>query len=302
MSTADETMASIASAQHGAFSLAQARTHGITDRQVASRVAAGRWLRVGRGVLAVAGAPTSWQQRSIVPLLARPDAVLAELSAGHLQGLVEAPLDRPALIVPPGTSARAPGSLRVHRLPLAPDDVTTVDGLRTTTTARTLVDLTAVLPPRQLVRAVDGALHRGAVAPRAIDAALGRTTHLTTAQVAVLTAALEAWRGVRPGSAAEARLLRLIASWGFEEPERQVPIRDASGLVVGRADLGWRRVRFGLEYDGDEHHGPRRWADDEVRHRRIESAGWRLDRIGARDLLPSSDLRQRLLRVLAAAA
>jgi hypothetical protein len=302
MSTADQALAHLAAQQHGAISLGQARGAGLTRTQVDHRLATGRWLRIGRGVYAIAGSPPTWHRQTMAALLSRSDAVLAELSAAHAAQLVDAPLERPAIIVPPGTSARAPGAGRVHRLALDLSEVTVLDGLRCTSPARTLIDLTRVLPARALARVVDHALHRGAASVRQIDLALGRATHLSGVQRSALVRAVDAWRGIRPGSPGEVRLLRQLAEWGIDEPERQVPIIDPSGETVARADLGWSRVQFGLEYDGAEHHGPNRWAFDEARHARIVALGWRLHHVGARDLLPSSDLRGRILRAFGAAA
>lgn len=302
MTAADAAIAELASRQHGAFSAAQAASVGMSRRQAQHRLATGRWVVVLRGVHAIAGSPSTWHQRAVAPLLLRPDAVLAGLAAGHALGLVRAPLDHPVLIVPPGSSARALGASRAHRSALADDDVTLVDGLRTTAPARTLVDLATVLPQRRLVVAVDDALHRRLLVPSALDGALERVRPRRTELAERVLAAVEPWRGIRPGSPAEVRLLRQLAAWGVEPPARQVPILDPTGETIGRADLGWPAWRYGLEYDGDEHHGPTRWAHDERRHAQIVAAGWRLDHVGARDLLPSSDLRHRILRALPLAA
>lgn len=45
--------------------------------------------------------------------------------------------------------------------------------------------------------------------------------------------------GITPGSPAEMRLLRRIERWGFPLPEKQVEIRDGSGMLVARVDLAW---------------------------------------------------------------
>lgn len=298
MPSPDDAIADLAVLQHGAFTVRQARGAGFSDRQIERRVARGTWIRLLRGVLAIAGAPPTWRRHAIAPLLARPDAVLVERSAGQAHGLVDAPLLRPALCVPRGTSIRVPGAGVVHRWPVDPSELTVVDGLRVTTAARTVADLAGLMPSTKVGSLVDDAIHRRLATPTAIDLAVDAARHLTVAQRGAVLAATAIWQGIRPGSAGEARLLRQLDEWGIEPPERQVPIVDCSGTTVARADVGWVPARFGLEYDTDAFHGPGRWADDEARHRAVEAAGWSLLHVSGRDLLPRSDLRSRIERQL----
>ncbi|MFQ5409501.1 MAG: hypothetical protein ACE5FI_13905, partial [Anaerolineales bacterium] len=67
------------------------------------------------------------------------------------------------VIVPRTTSRRKPG-LRLHTNKLAPEDVTKREGLRITTAARTILDVTAAGLSEEHVRAaVAEALRRGLV-------------------------------------------------------------------------------------------------------------------------------------------
>jgi very-short-patch-repair endonuclease len=76
-------------------------------------------------------------------------------------------------------------------------------------------------------------------------------------------------------------------------------IRDEKGRSVGRVDFVWKPWRFGLEYDGDEFHPPRRWDNDDRRQEAIERLGLRLERADRFDLRPSSTrLRDLLTKVL----
>ena len=295
----DRALAATAATQHGAFTIAQAQVAGFSRRQVEGRVASGQWTRLCRGVLAIAGLEASWQRTWIAPLLVRPDAHLSGLAAAHVYGLVQAPLAKPTITVPPGTSARASGAGAVRRLLLPPEDRSIIDGLRCTGPERTLLDLTTVLPPARLRVAVDQAVHRKLVSPRSIERTLVRSRHVAAAGIDLVRGAAAIWDGVRPGSPGEARLLRMLAEHGVVAPQRQVPILARDGSVIGRADVGWTSIRFGLEYDGDSWHGPTRWGADERRHRAIEAAGWELRRVGAPDLLPSARFVPRLVRALA---
>jgi hypothetical protein len=295
---AHRSLLDLAARQHGAFSRPQALGAGLRPHQLRYLLEVGRVSRIARGVYAVTGSPITWEQRAMASLLLRPDATLAFQAAGHVHGLLAAPLHEPPLIVPPGTSAR--GALgRLHRLDLPLAHRAVVDGLRTTTAARTLVDLSDVLGTRQVTKLIDQAISSSGISPNVLRSICEDANHVRRSGRDAVLAALAAWEGIRPGSPAEARLVRFLREWGLPEPDRQVPIRDEAGEVIGRVDLGWPRVRFGVEYDGLHWHGPARWLEDEARHGAICRSGWTLLHVGTRDLLPSSDLRVRIGRHLA---
>ena len=101
--------------------------------------------------------------------------------------------------------------------------------------------------------------------------------------------------GARPRSEKEAHMLRLFHSWGLPAPETQHVIRDERGRFIAKVDFAWVPWRFGLEYDGDEFHPPRRWAHDDRRQARIERTGWRIERADREDTRPSSSRVRALL-------
>jgi hypothetical protein len=269
----DRSIAELALRQHGAFSARQAKAIGLTDDQIAHRLRLGRWHRAMRGVFLLAGVAPSSAQKAMVAHLSRPGSTVSHLAAALHLGHLDAAPPRPDLTVAPGSSGRSPVAT-IHRLHLPPHHVTVVRALPVTNPARTLVDCATVLGPRRLQRLVDTALQRGSTTPLLVDAALDVVHHLTNGQRTALLAALEVWRPtIRPGSIAEARLLRQLDDWGIEAPERQVPIFDHDGEIIGRADVGWADRRCGIEYDSVEWHGPSRWVSDEQRHARIASRG-----------------------------
>ena len=74
----------------------------------------------------------------------------------------------------------------------------------------------------------------------------------------------------------------VLTSTGIPEPALN------HRLVVGgrtvRIDLAWPDVRFGLEYDGDQHRDPQRFAEDIGRQERVQDARWSLMRMTRLDL------------------
>lgn len=89
--------------------------------------------------------------------------------------------DEPIHVTVPGdprdqrAGATDPGGVVVHRVPeLHPDDVTTVDGIRVTTVARTLIDLAEVMGHRELRAVWLRARGQGRLDLRDVRAARGR--------------------------------------------------------------------------------------------------------------------------------
>jgi len=261
---------------------------GLTSKQIEVRLRTGQWERLGRSAYRLAGAPPTPQQRMLAHCFGAADGAVVS----HLNAAMVAGLDSPAppvthLIVERGRSDRTAGVV-IHRARLVPAERAVFHGVPATAVPRTLVDCAALVGPRRLQRLVDSALHR-----RVLPVGQARVLRADLAQargrrgVAALRRALDEWIGpIAPGSPPEIRLRRLVASWGFPPPERQVPIVDEFGEVIARADLGWAPERIGIEYDSAEFHGPSQWASEEARHQAIERLGWRLLRVDKLALRP----------------
>ena len=112
--------------------------------------------------------------------------------------------------------------------------------------------------------------------------------------------ALAIWTpGPVADSVREMRLARRLQQWGCPPLERQVKIRDASGKVIARGDLGISVLLWLFEYDGEKAHGPRHWAKDDARDAAVEALGGKVFRFTRDDLLPSSTrLRDEVLALL----
>ena len=294
---ADARAAATAAKQHGLLNTNQAVAAGLSATQIRRRILTGRWERITIGVYRIRGAPTRPVQRAMAAVLARPEGVISHLNAAELAGLRITGPPVPWLTVPSTSSARS-SVARIHRTDLPDDQITTVDGVRTTAGARTLVDCSAVLGVHRLRKLVDEALHLRLATPAAVDAVLdaNRDPRLLRRHD-VLRDLVEVWRPViRPGSPAEARLLRMLGEWGLPQPERQIEVRDPDGVVIARLDGGWSDRRIGLEYDSVEWHGPARWASDEARHALVTALGWTLFHVDKSDIVPgATHLRDRLV-------
>jgi hypothetical protein len=305
----DERVGAIGARQWGALSGAQARKAGLSQRQIDHRVRSGRWRRAVRDVYVLAGSPASWQQRAMVACLAGPPgAVVSHRTAAAVYGLVKAPAQADVTIPPTGSGARL-GGASLRRRALRPGERAVKDRIPCTTPVRTVIDCAEVLDGDALCHLVDSALCRKLMQParliRTAEAARTGARGARRAAMVRVLGALEVWRsGAPPGSPPEALLQRRLKEWGFPPAERQVEVHDAGGRLLARADLGIVEWKVLLEYDSDEHHGPRCWIADGERLDRVErETGWRMVSVDRFDLRPSNtDLRDRLEKLRPAGA
>jgi len=297
----DEEASRTAARQWGALTGAQARRAGLTQRQIDHRVRTKRWRRPARDVLVVAGTRETWQQQAMVACLAGPPgSVTSHLTAAAVYGLARAPGEPQVTIPRDANGARIRGA-RVRRTDLRPGEKAVKDRIPCTTPIRTVIDCAEVLDTEALCDLVDSALCRKLMQPsrliRATEAAWRSARGTRRAGVGRLFQALEVWRsGAPPGSPPEAKLQRRLQEWGFPPAQRQVEVYGRDGRFLARADMGIAEWKVLLEYDSDEHHGPRCWIADGERVDRIEEeTDWRVVSVDRFDLRPSNaNLRDRL--------
>lgn len=153
----DETaLRELAATQHGVASRLQLQQAGLTSREIRHRIATGRWVSIGRSVVALGPVPTDLRGRAQAGLLAVPSAAVSHRSAGALHGLpglrptTGAPIDLSTTVL----SAVGPSDVRLFRRPRRPR-FQHLGGLKVTTVPQTLFDLAAVLTAEDLDRVVD---------------------------------------------------------------------------------------------------------------------------------------------------
>jgi hypothetical protein len=163
----DEEIASVAERQHGLITTQQLDDLGLTRRATSGRVDAGGLHRIHRGVYAVGHAGLSREKRWLAAVLAcGPGAVLSQMSAAALWGLLR-PEDGPVDVSLPSNSGRSRRSgIRIHRCAsLAAPPSLTASGneiplttirnrIPVTTVARTISDLESTAPGYLVRRAI----------------------------------------------------------------------------------------------------------------------------------------------------
>lgn len=220
---------------------------------------------------------TALRRAAAAALWAGPDAVLVGRSAAAVWGTKWLNANWPAELVRP--DRHSPPGIVVRSFALAADDVVARAGLRITTAARTAFDIARLTPEAEAVPVLD---------------ALLRATRISGADVLDLIASHPATRGVRRAAATlalvdggaespqESRVRVLLIKAGLPVPETQIEFFDDYGAAFIRSDMGWRRWKVLVEYDGVQH-----WSDsrqrawDIERTAVLESMGWAVIRVSA---------------------
>jgi very-short-patch-repair endonuclease len=292
----DARIAALADAQHGSVERPQLLALGLHPRAIGRRIAAGRLHPLYRGVYAVG-------DRSLPPLgrLAAAvravggDGVASHHSAAALHGL-RAHHGWPEVTARLGTKKRE--GIRLTQTILEPDEICLVRGIRTTTVARTLLDLGAT----------DGGL---------VESAVRQAEFLGVFDLAQISRLLERY----PRRRGTARLRKVITAFADSEVRTRSDMEDAFWALVSDANLPrpemngtveldevtievdavWRDARLILELDSRQAHATfTAFETDRERDRAAALAGWVVIRITWRQLHADSrrllqDIR-RLLR------
>jgi very-short-patch-repair endonuclease len=267
----------LAARQHGAVTRRQLEQLGIDRRMVRTRLAAGVLTEPRPGVLVLAGAPPSFEQRLMVATLSAGGAVASHRAAARLHGLDGfGSADELEVSVVAPRHPKLPGVV-VHEVQaLAKVDLTSVRGIATTGIARTLSDLGSVCEPDRVLQALDDARRRrlSTAWMRRTAVRLHRPGQRGTGTLLALLdqAGIEA-RG--PDSWFERLVERCLVSAELPELHRQYVVRDRTGCFVGRLDAAFPSIKLGIEAHSRAYHeGQRREAADESRDLRLAAEGW----------------------------
>jgi hypothetical protein len=272
----NHTYSDIAARQLGLVTRRQLTELGTTRSAVGHLLATGRLESVRRGVYRVAGAPEHWRQRVLAACLALGVTARASYrTAAALVAFDGFPCHGIEITVAPGHRSRQPGII-VHESNCdRPGHRSIIDGIPTTSVARTLADLSWILPPWRVGQLLDDAIRRRLVTLAAYErvardlSAQGRRRSTVTR--AVLD---ERVPGHEPGeSAGEQRIARLLVAAGLPRPVAQHHVR-VRGRTY-RVDLAYPEAMLAIEYDGWEYHRGRSAFDrDRARANDLEVIGF----------------------------
>lgn len=154
-------------------------------------------------------------------------------------------------VVPVGTAPPRHPGVRTFVAPLPARDIEVVTGVPRTTPARTAIDLARWLPPFMGLGCVDAMAHAGLIDPGRLAEDLERWTGGRYVEQA---RRLIAWAEPDTESFGESWLRLRLLDAGFPRPEAQILLGRRGAVGSYRLDLGWPRLRIGVEYDGEAFH------------------------------------------------
>jgi predicted transcriptional regulator of viral defense system len=294
----DRQIAQLAQRQHGVVTLSQLEKLGLGDSGTRNRIATGRLHRVHQGVYAVGHPLLTREGRWMAAVLAcGPEAVLSHRSAAALWGLRQDGRDT-VDVTASGRRGRMPAGIDAHRHgSLHARDRATVRGIPCTSVPRTLLDLAAVVPPRQLRNAITEAEISQVFDLTAVHDVISRSRHRRG--VARLRRAVSAYdaRSEQARGELERRFLALCARSELPPPEVNAPL-----LLDGdpiEADFLWRGARLIVEADGRRFHATASaFERDRQRDQLLMLAGWRVIRCTWRQVVDQPEELTRTLRIL----
>jgi len=278
------------SLEAGPFTLAAAMSLGVTR----ARLRQPDVRHISRGLYR----PASWsfELESAARALseASPGAWISHVTAARLRSQLLPPwladseelhLSKPRAL----PEVRRKGIVG-HTVVAFDDEAETVDDIRISTRSRTWLDLARVLNLPELVCMGDELVRvprfnlEGRSEPFATLAGLRLTLarHSNLQGIVRARTALELMR-VGADSGPETLLRLAMCDAGLPEPELQIELRPGSPATP-TADLGYRRRRLAIQYDGGHHLEPAQIFSDRRRNKAFEAAGWAVILLTKEDL------------------
>lgn len=254
----ERSIARRASAQLGLITRSQARAAGMSRAAIARRIDAGQLRLVGNQVLWPAGLPVR-PRLEVMAACLDVGGVASHRTAGWCHSLerMDPSTDIEVVVLKGGSTTTTPLA-RVHTTTnLDPADVLRVEGVPTTSVARTILDLCALVPDEvernDVVAAVEGAVRDRKASDRWLWWLLeerrcrGRNGVSTMESILAERAALgptESWL--------ERETLRILGEAGLPLPEVQRVFR-RKGAFVSRVDFAYEHLPVAIEVEGKVH-------------------------------------------------
>jgi Transcriptional regulator, AbiEi antitoxin/Protein of unknown function (DUF559) len=241
----DAAIAAVAAKQNGNINRAQLLGLGLDDDAIRYRVKIGRLFRVFRGVYSVGRRPvTALEWASAAVLACGAGAALSHGSAMALWGYWRH-WDKPYEVTVVGD--RRTKGIRVHRsTTLRRQDMTKQLGIRVTTPARTILDISPRQSDRAFKRTVSNALHSLWLTADQLAEAVGRHRNLPAAK---RVAQLLGLPGTPTRSGWEDEFPVFCERYGLPAPVMGVPI---GGYIVDAMFVAERVI---VELDSWSYHG-----------------------------------------------
>jgi hypothetical protein len=275
---ADRTLGDLASEQHSVFTLADARSVGLTHGQIDRRVAE-FWVPVHEGVFRFPGSLATWRGDVLAACLAASAPVAASHRSGAaLYGLPGGRNDLVEITCRRWLRTQKSGLLVHESRRFDERDITEVDGIPVVTAERLVLDLAGIWPsPNFLEQVLQAARRKRLISYESTLETFERHARKGIRGVKAMRTALERWdRLLHPTeSDMETMLLQILRDHGLPEPIPQFVVRDERGNFVARTDLGFSEWPIIIEYESKQEHSDEfQLARDDRRRNAIIAAGY----------------------------
>lgn len=264
-----------AAQQDGLITRAQA-TKWLTARQVQWRLEKKAWVRVRPAVYRVEGAPEGWRQRlRALSLWVVKSYAFSHRTAARLHGL-EKFAEAEALEVMVTRHLTVDDSVSLHRTSaLTKHEVATVDGLKVTSMARTLIDLASLrnVDYETLAACVNQALREKKATLDDLDAMLERVKGVRGCpRIRALVHKLRGGDGPLESELEEA-VTEVLEMAQLPQPEKQRAVH--VGGRLRRLDFRYKQQRVIIEADGYAWHSDVvSFEKDRQRHNSLTAVGY----------------------------
>jgi hypothetical protein len=156
-------------------------------------------------------------------------------------------------------------------------DETVIDGIPVTGLLRTVLDLGAVLGPKQVTQTVDHVLRTEQATLLELWDTYAQHRRRGRNGTGVLAAVLEGEQRMRglPESYFERLVFELLVGANLPAPIPQHEVRDGRGKLLARVDLAYPEHKIAIELLGKQfHYTPKGFERDPERRNRLEVRGW----------------------------
>jgi len=264
-------LAELARRDHDVVSLEDLRSCGLSTSGIQKRVQAGQLFPKYPGVYAFGRLDlTPNGYRTAAVKACGEGALLSHASGASLHGVRKSNSAYIDVTIPAGRPLLRLKGIRCHRADLAPQDISEVDGIPTTSVSRTLLDLATQISYEGIEKAANEAVILEIFDMREMEDLLARSRgHRGIRKLRRVLEKGDLSGEDIPKSRLEERFARLCAQQGLPKPAINRWI-----LLEGeyhQVDFLWRSEKVVIEVDSKRYH----------------STGWKLSRDARRDeLLP----------------
>lgn len=210
------------------------------------------------GVYLVHGAPATWQRAVALAVLGTGEgAVASHATSAHLFNLTKRP--RVIEVTTPHMWRPAREHIIHRSTDLIAEEITEVDGIRTTTVSRCLVDISVPFGEGVAARCLDEAERQKLTTPKKVANLLHRVARRGRNGVGPMREVLMqrlGWSNITE-SQLEDEFLRIMVAAGVDVPEPQVRIVRRGGRLISRVDFIYREINLVIALDGEQYHSDR---------------------------------------------